>query len=244
MQDTMSAGRTRESVITGVFFIIATVSAIIGNMLYAPLLSGTDYLTTGYKYFNSIVGGATGELFTSCANIGTAIMLYPLLRRYNENVGLAYVCFRLLEVVFIIIGIVSVLSLLTLSESYASGTVDSGQAIAAGTVLRSAYKWCFILGPNFMLGINTSLYSYVLYKTNLVPKIIAATGFVGAILIFFTALLQMFGVIAQLSLTHIVLTIPVAVYEMLLAGFLITKGYRREGLGALGILKSRSCLHI
>jgi hypothetical protein len=221
------------SVITGIFFIVATVSAILGLKLYDPLLSAPNYLTSGYQNKSSIIGGATSELFTSCANIGTAVMLYPLLRRFNESIGIGYVCFRFLEVVFIIIGIVSMLSLLSLSTAFTKGTITLNQAEGIGLTLKATYKWCFLLGPNFMLGINTSLYSYVLYKTELIPRSIAWLGLAGAILIFIVAFLQILGAVAPMSSVHVVMSIPIAVYEMVLAGYLIIKGYTETGIERL-----------
>jgi len=214
------------SMITGILFIVASLTAIVGAMFYAPLLSTTNYLAAGYRNFNNVVIGATAELFTSCANIGTAIMLYPYLRRYDERLGIGYVCFRFLEVVFIVIGVVSILSLLSVSSAFTRGAIGRSEAEAIGAFLRATYSWCVILGPHFMLGINTLLYSYVLYRTRLVPEGIAALGIVSALLVFLVALLRMFRVVAPLSLTHLIMTAPVATYEMVLAAFLIARGYR------------------
>ena len=225
MKSLTTSKRSTASVITGLFFIAATVSAIFGLKLYDPLLNNTNYLIEGVNNYSWVVGGAFSEVILCCANIGTAIMLYPHLRKFNESIGMGYVCFRFLEVVFIAIGVISILSLLTVSKSVVSGTVDHPNANAVGESLKAIYRWAFLLGPNIILGINTFLYSFVFFRTGLVPRWLAIFGLNGAVLIFVTGILQMFGFIVQLSAIHLLLSLPIAVYEMVLAGRLITRGF-------------------
>lgn len=129
-----------NAVITGLFFIAATVSAIIGLKLYDPILIHTDYLANGAKNSVQIIFGALSELVLVCTAAGTGIMLFPYLRKFNERLGLGYITFRLLEAILILIGIVSVLALLTLSHSYtneASPAVNAFQT--AGTILKAIH---------------------------------------------------------------------------------------------------------
>ena len=106
----------------GVFFIIAAITSIIGLKLYEPVLNNSDYLILGAKHANQIVLGAFFELILICTAIGIAIMLYPYLKKYNESWAMGYVCFRMLEVVFILIGTISVLTLISLSILYNTET--------------------------------------------------------------------------------------------------------------------------
>ncbi|MDF2960776.1 MAG: hypothetical protein K0S39_2511 [Paenibacillus sp.] len=108
----------RTAIIVGVLFIFATVSAIIGLILYDPILNDSDYLIKGFENKNQVILGALFELILVCSAIGTSIMLFPFLKKYNESIALGYVCFRLLEAVVIGVGIISVLSLLTLSQEF------------------------------------------------------------------------------------------------------------------------------
>lgn len=226
----MLKNQTTGAIITGIFFIAATVSAIIGRMLYSPLLNENNYLIEGAKHANMITGGGLAETITCCANIGTAIMLYPLLRKYNESIGIGYVCFRFLEVVFIAIGVISMLTLLTVSNKVMQSDLDISQANTTGQTLKAIYEWSFLLGPNFILGINTILYSFTFYKTRIVPKPLAAWGITGAILIFIAGVLQIFGTIEPLSVTQILMAMPIAIFEMTLAGWLITKGFSTQSI--------------
>ncbi len=219
----------RNAILTGVFFIMATVTAIIGLKLYDPILIHSDYLVQGARHSDQIVLGTVFELILACVNIGTGIMLFPYLRKFNVSMGLGYVCFRLLEVVFILVGIVSVLSLLSLSQEFTNATAPNVAYFETiGKTLKAIHAWTFLLGPNFMLGVNTFLYSYIFYRSKLVPVKISTIGIAGAILILTAALLQMFGIIQQLSQLHILLSIPIALYEMILAVWLIVKGFNRK----------------
>jgi hypothetical protein len=215
-----------NAIITGCFFILATVSAIIGLKLYDPILSSNDYLLQGAVNSNQVVLGAVFEMILIVANCGTAIMLYPYLKAFDQSLALGYFTFRVLECVFILVGIVSVLSLLTLSHSYTTtGNPDNSIYKAIGIIGKAFHDWTFILGPKFLLGVNTFIYSYFFYKTELVPKKLSLLGLTGACLVFINSLLEMFGVIASLSVGDFLLAFPIAIYEMILAGWLIAKGF-------------------
>jgi hypothetical protein len=215
----------------GVLFIVAAVTSIIGLILYDPILNGSDYLIHGAENEDRVILGALFELILACSAIGTCIMLFPYLRKHNESIALGYVCFRFFEAVIIVIGVVSVLSLLTLSQEFVHAVdpnVSSYQT--SGTILLAVHDWTFILGPNFMLGVNTMMYSYLLYQSKLVPRFISVMGLSGASLIFIAALLEMFGVIQQISVWGAILAIPIAAYEMTLAVWLIVKGFNEKRL--------------
>jgi hypothetical protein len=173
-----------------------------------------------------VILGALLELILASAAVGTSIMLFPYLKKQDESIALGYVSFRLLEAVLIVIGLVSLLSLLTLHQEFASGVaLDASSLQTSGKLLLAIHAWTLMLGPNFMLGINSLMCSYLLYQTKLVPRTIAVIGLVGAVSIFVAALLEMFGVILQTSVWGAVLAIPVASYEMILAVWLIVKGF-------------------
>ena len=217
----------------GVLFILATVSSIIGVLLYDPILKDPDYLITGLEHKNQVILGALCELILVCSAVGTSIMLFPFLKKHSESLALGYVCFRLLEAIIITVGIVSVLTLLTLSQEFVEAAAPHATSFqTAGTLLKAVHDWTFLLGPNFMLGINTLMCSYLLYQSKLVPPPIAVMGFAGATLILLAAVLEMFGIILQLSTWGVVLAIPVASYEMILAVWLIVKGFNVSAIAS------------
>lgn len=215
------------SKIVGILFILAAVTSIIGGLiLYKPILNDPDYLIQGSAHGNQVVLGAVMELILVVSAVGTATTMFPLLRIHNETIALWHVCFRFLEAIIITVGVISVLSLLTLSRQYvAGGAVDTASFQATGTALKALHDWTFLLGPNFFLGINTIMYSYIFYKSGLVPRFIPILGITGSALIFLCALLVMFGVIEQVSAWGAILALPIFANEMILAVWLLVKGF-------------------
>lgn len=214
--------------IVGVLFILAAVSAIMGLNLYNPIL-GPDYLIKGSEHANQMILGALMELILVVSAIGTATTMFPFLRKYNETIALWHVCFRFLEAVIITVGVISMLSLLTLSREFVvAGASDTASFQTSGIVLKAIHDWTFMLGPLFMLGINTMMYSYIFYKSKLVPRFISILGMTGATIVFIYALLVMFGVIQQVSVWGVILALPVAANEMILAVWLIVKGFNES----------------
>ncbi|HLO69802.1 MAG TPA: DUF4386 domain-containing protein [Flavipsychrobacter sp.] len=223
-----------DAIVTGVFFIAAAVTSIIALKLYQPAITGDDYLTQASLHTQPVIIGALNELFLVATASGTGIMLYPYLRRYNEQMGLAYFCFRLLEAILILIGTLSVLAIVSLSKAYTTDpTADNETYKAVGSTLIAIHDWTFMLGPNFMLGINTFIYSYVFFKSRLIPRALSIIGIVGAIMIFMAAHLEMFGVMQQLSVGGMVMAIPIFIYEMSLATYLIVKGFNINAIKSL-----------
>lgn len=217
--------------ITGWLFIIAAVSSIIGLKLYDPILSDNNFIVSANNHYNQIIFGAINELILVASATGTGIMLYPLLKRYNESMGIGYLSFRMLEAVFIMIGLLSILTVLSISESYVDGAItDKANAQNLGLSFISLHKWTFMLGPNFILSINTFIYSFVFYKTKVIPPNLARLGLLASFLIMTAAILELFGVIQQISTWGILLALPIALYEMTLAIYLITKG-TKAGIG-------------
>jgi hypothetical protein len=227
----------KPAALVGVLFIIAAVTSIIGLVLYQPLLSDPDYLMKGAENANQIILGVMFELGLVVSAIGTTVMLFPYLRKYNESLALGYLCFRFLEAIVITIGIVSVLALLSLSREFVSTTnPDLSVFQAVGKSLIAAHDWTFILGPNFMLGVNTLMYSALFYKSKLIPRLISVLGLTGATLILVAAVLELFGIIAQVSTWGAVLALPVFAYEMSLAVWLIAKGFNSSAITSTPII--------
>lgn len=226
--------------IVGVLFILAAVTSMIAAfILYKPILNDPDYLIQGSKHANLVILGALMELILVVSAIGTATTMFPLLRKYNETIALWHLCFRFLEAVIITVGIISVLSLVTLSREFVvTGAPGITAYQVSGTLLKAIHDWTFMLGPLFMLGINTMMYSYIFYKSKLVPRFISILGITGATLVFIYALLVMFGVIQQVSVWGAILALPVAANEMILAVWLIIKGFNESALASISANKN------
>lgn len=218
--------RFHES-LTGIFFILASATAITGLLLYDPILNHTDDLSYIKEHAHQVSLGALFELILCFSNIGTGIMLYPVLKQHHPSWSLGYVCFRLLEVVFILIGIISLLSLLSLIQENPNFAMTHTAGIPdLSSLLRTVHRWAFTLGPHFMLGINTMIYSIVFYQSRYIPRALSLYGIIAAILILLAAILEIFGVIGTFSTSLALMALPIALFEMVLAVWLITKGYR------------------
>ncbi|MEU4626833.1 DUF4386 domain-containing protein [Actinoplanes sp. NPDC023801] len=223
------------AVAAGAFFLITEVAAIAGLLLYQPVLSNPNYVI-GAGADNRVLMGGFFELVLVAAIVGTGVTLYPVVRNQSHSVALGYLCTRLLEAVVILVGIVSVLSAVTMRQGFAGtpGT-DSAALVAAGKSLVAIHDWTFLLGPNVLLGLNSLLLAYLLYRSRLVPRFIAALGLIGGVLICISAGAVMFGLYEQVSTVGTVAALPVFAWEVSLAIYLIVKGFRSPPAVAGGI---------
>ena len=214
------------AIIVGVLYILAAVTAIVGLTLYQPVLNDPDYIIKGTANETQIVWGAVNELILAFSVIGTSVMMFPIVNKENESIAIGYICFRLLEATLIIIGIISLLSIVTLSQEFGKTVApNSSSYLIVGRLLVTIHNWTFLLGPNLGLGPSTLMMSYFLYDSKLVPRFISVLGLIGGSLILTCALLVMFGVFLQVSAWGEILAIPVFAYEMSLAVRLIVKGF-------------------
>lgn len=213
--------------VVGVLFILASVAAVIGVVLYAPMLADPDLFFAVPNQVLRVKLGVLAELVLACAAVGTATLLFPYLKRQHEGLALGYVALRLLEAALIVMGVLSVLTLLSVNVGV---TEVPGDRRVVNQLLLAAREWTFLLGPNVVLGLNTLLCGVLLYTSRLVPRWLSALGMTGAVLVIGAALLTLFGVLVPLSPAAVLLALPVAVYEMVLAVWLIVKGFS----GAVG----------
>ncbi|MEK3884370.1 DUF4386 domain-containing protein [Paenibacillus sp. PL2-23] len=218
-----------NGILLGLLYIVAAAASIIAVVLYEPLLSEQWYRTAIQEGDTKVLIGIGHEMLLVLSAVGTAVMLFPYVRRWNEHLALGYLCFRLLEAVFIAIGVVSLFGLLQLSFYYeANGPGVEEQLRAAGVLLQGFHQWTAMLGPNFMLGVNTLLYSYLLLRTGLVPRPLAIFGMLTAVMVFVAGMLEMFGVMEPMSAAKGLIALPVGVYELSLAVWLIVRGFARK----------------
>jgi hypothetical protein len=222
--------------ITGWLFIATIVFSIPGALLYGPLLDHKDYIV-GAGSDAQIALGATLEILTAIAGIGTAVVLYPLVKRQNQSLALGYVATRVLESTVIVIGIVSVLSVVTLRQDVAGvpGT-DNASLILAGQQLKAFHDMTFLLGPSFCAAIgNGIILGTLMYKSGLVPRRLALIGVIGGPLAVIAAAGALFNVYDQNSAAQGLLTAPEIVWEASLGIYLVVKGFRGAGLENLGV---------
>ncbi|MEI8204237.1 MAG: DUF4386 domain-containing protein [Bacteroidota bacterium] len=219
------------AILVGVLYILAAVTAIIGFTLYQPILTDPDYIVNGSANGTQILWGAFNELILAFSVIGIGVMMFPVVNKENETIAIGYVCFRLLEAIIIIVGIISLISVVTLSQEFEKAVAPNVSSyLTAGKLLVTIHNWTFLLGPNLALGPSTLMMSYFLYESKLVPGYISVLGIIGGSLILVCALLVMFGVFLQVSVWGVILAIPVFAYEMSLAVWLIAKGFNSSAV--------------
>ncbi|MEV4656660.1 DUF4386 domain-containing protein [Micromonospora sp. NPDC049301] len=208
-------------------FLITEIAAITGMTLYQPALSDVSYIG-GAGADTRVLLGALSELIVVMAVIGTAVTLYPVIKRQNEGIALAHVCGRLLEAAVITVGMVSVLSIVTLRQDGAGPSNDDGSLAAVGQSLVAIHEWAFLLGPNVILGMNSLLLAYLVYRSQMVPRTIAVLGLIGGPLVTTSAVAVMFGLYSPVD--HAIAAVPVFAWEVSLAVHLIIKGFRSSPL--------------
>ena len=217
----MSLDQKRARVF-GVLFLVTFVTSIPALALYQPVLDDPVGYIAGAGQNNRIVFGALLELLLIIANIGTAVVIFPIVRRQSEELALGYVTARLFECMFILVGIVAVLGIVTLQQDVA-GAVEGTLAYT----LAAIKDWTMLLGPGWVVGWGNGLIlGYLMYKSGLVPRAMAWLGLVGGPLIIVSGTLVLFGVADKGGALQGIATIPEGLWELSLGIYCTVKGFR------------------
>jgi hypothetical protein len=223
------------ALVTGVLFLITFITAIPPFVyLYVPVLDDPRYIV-GAGADNRVLLGAFLELILIIANIGTAVALFSILKRVNESLALGYVTARVVECAFIAVGLLSLLTVVTLRQDLAgTAGADAGSLVAVGKSLVALHDWTFLLGPGFVVGVgNGLLLGYLMYRSALVPRRMAMLGLVGGPLIIASGTAVLFGVFEAGSVWQAIATIPEFFWELSLGIWLIVKGFNPSALASM-----------
>jgi len=211
----------KTALIAGVFYLITFIS-IPTLALYGPVKNHRDWILSSGAHTGVLAGGFL-EVIVALAGIGTAVTLYPVVKRQNEGVALGFVAARVLEAGMIFTGVVSLLSLVTLRQAGATGANAAALVTTAASHV-AVYNWAFLLGQSLMPGINALLLGSLLYRSRLVPRIIPVVGLIGAPLLICTVIATLFGGLKLGSPEFAAL--PVAAWELSLGLWLVVKGFK------------------
>jgi hypothetical protein len=225
----------KTALVTGVFFMITIVASIpAAYFFYTPVLGHPSYIT-GPGADTRVSLGALLEVVTAIANIGTAVTLFPLLKRENEAVALGYVAARVVESVVIVVGILSLLAVVTLRQDLAGAPgTDAGSLAMAGESLVAVHDRTFLLGPGFLSGVGNGLMlGYLMYRSRLVPRRMAMLGLIGGPLVAISGIAVLLGLYDQVSPWSAVATLPEFAWEASLAVYLVVKGFRPSAVAGL-----------
>jgi len=217
----------KTALVAGIFFIITFVTSIPALFLYNPVLKHTGYIV-GAGADKRIFFAAFLEVLLIVANIATAVVLFPILKRLSETLALGYVTARLVESGFIAVGILSVLSVVTLRQDIGgAGAANAASLHIGARSLVAIHDWSFLLGPGFIVGIgNGLLLGYMMYRSGLVPRSMAMLGLVGGPLVCASGIAVLFGALGKGSAGQAIATIPEFVWELSLGIYLIVKGFK------------------
>jgi len=229
MEETITSYR-KTARIAGVLFIIATAASIL-SLPFLGSISASDYLTSVSANANQIETAALLSFIAAAASASIAISLYPVLRKYREGLALGAVGFRLIEGVFYLVAVVLLLVLLTLSQEFAkAGYPVSPYFQTLGVLLLAGYHVAGNVASLIAFSLGAMIYYYIFYQTRLIPRWLSAWGFLGVALTLVAGILVMFSLIGPLSTGQVVLALPIAVNEMVLAVWLIVKGFNSSAI--------------
>jgi hypothetical protein len=221
----MSLDYNRRAKLAGAFLIVATVASLL-SAPFPKSINTTDYLEQISMHVNQVSVGVLLGLIAATAVAGIVITLYPVLRKYHESAALAALSFRLIEATFFIVSVTILLSLVTVSQDFAkAGASSAAYYQAIGAMLLSSYHWVGDISMLTAFCLGALAYYYIFYQTKLVPRWLSVWGFVGVASLMTATLLILFHVIAQASAYQTLLAMPIFAQEMVLAVWLLWKGF-------------------
>jgi hypothetical protein len=216
----------KTALVAGALYLITFATSIPARILFGPVKDPNYILGPGVADTQVLFAGFL-DVMLALACIGTAVALYPVVKRQNEGVALGFVGSRTLEAAIIVTGVIALLSVVTLRQAGAGA-----DALVAGQALVAVYNWAFLFGPGFMACVNALLLGSLLYRSGLVPRIIPLVGLTGAPLLFASDLAVMFGLWEQVSLPAGIATVPIALWEVSLGVYLVVKGFKPSPITA------------
>jgi hypothetical protein len=208
----------KTALVAGVLYLLTFVS-IPTLVLYGPV-KGANYIIGAGPDTAAIIGGVL-EIIVALAGIGTAVVLFPVLKKQNEGAALGLVASRTLEASTIFVGVAFILSVVTLRQAGAGA-----DALVTSHTLVFLYDRIFLLGQSFMPAVNDLLLGFLLYQSRLVPRVLSLIGIVGAIPLVAAYIAVLFGLIGQHSLLAGLAAILVALFEFSLGVWLVAKGFK------------------
>lgn len=210
----------RTALAAGVLFLITFVTSIPALALFQPVLDDPAGYISGAGEDNRIYLGVLLELILIAANIGTALVLFPALRRQSEVLSLGFVAARIMESVFIAAGILCVLGIVSLGQ-------DDPSAGSLAVSLAAIKDWTFLLGPGMVVGVGNGLIlGYLMYGSRLVPRRLAMLGIVGGPVLLAAGIGVLFGVVEPGGTVQSLATVPEFVWELSLGIYLTVLGLR------------------
>ena len=215
----------KTALVAGALYVLTFIS-IPTLALYGPVRNDPNFIL-GPGPDTPVIFGGVLEIIVAFAGIGTAVVLYPVVKRQNEAAAMGFVGARVLEAAAIVAGVVGLLSVVTLRQAGAGP-----DAVVTGQALVAQYDWSFHLGQSLIPVANALLLGSLLYRSRLVPRILPLVGFIGAPLLLASDIAVLFGLWERVSGPSGLLAIPIALWEFSLGVYLVVKGFRPSPITA------------
>lgn len=218
----------------GIAYLVTFAASVPQLKLFANVIDDpAAYIATAGSN-TALTWGSWLEVLTAASGVATAIVLYPITRRVSRTAAIGFVTSRVVEAALILVGVMSMLSVMTLQHHYAGAAGAQADALGVvGTALVTMRQWTFLLGPGLMAGFNDLFLGYILYRSRLVPRIVPIIGLIGVPLILVSATATILGGWAQVSTAGALCALPIAVFEFAVGVWLTVKGFRPAALDAL-----------
>ena len=226
---------TRKVALAGGIAYLVTFAASIPQLkTFADVIADPTGYISNPGSNAAVQWGSVLEFMTAASGVATAVLLYPVTRRVSRTAALGFVTSRVVEAALILVGVVAILSVVTLQQHFAGATGAQAQALGVtGESLVAMRQWTFLLGPGLMAGVNDLLLGYILYRSGLVGRVIPIIGLIGGPLILLSDVATILGVWGQVSTPGLLFALPVAVFEFSVGVYLTVKGFRPAALAAL-----------
>lgn len=216
----------KTALVAGVFYLLTFAASIPAVPILGPVLNDPGYVV-GPGADTRVLVGCLLDLINAFACVGTAVALFPVVKRQSEGLALGFVTSRLFEAAVIVIGVVSLLAVVTMRQEFvAAASADTATAITTARALVIVRDWTFLLGPGFVAPVNALLLGTLLYRSRLVPRLIPALGLVGGPLLLAANLGVLFGVNEQLSVVSAIALAPLFLWELSVGAYMAFKGFR------------------
>jgi hypothetical protein len=223
----------KTAIIVGVLYIIGTVAGILCKVFTGSIQNDLNLLTKATANENHIIIGALSLLIMGLALAMVPVMMFPILKKHNEALALGYVVYRgALETVITIAMVIGWLFLTVLSQQYLAGGPDASYFQTLGTLLLNGNDSISTISQ-IVFPLGALMFYCLLYQSKLIPRWISGWGLIAAILWIAVTLLDLFGIISAWSTVQVVLALPIGLQEMVMAVWLIVKGFNQSALGSL-----------
>ncbi len=223
----------RIALLGGALYLLTFASSMPARFYFLdPVLSDAAYVVGSGADTRVLVGGLL-DMVNALACIGTAVVLFTVVKRQNETLALGFVASRLLEAAIISVGVVSLFAVVSLRQDLAGSVgADEAALTAVGASFVAAYEWTFVFGPNVMAAVNAMLLGTLMYRSGLVPRAIPILGLVAAPLLLASVTGVIFGTHALSSGVHVIAALPIFFWELSLGVYLVAKGFRPSPITA------------